>query len=194
MKKIITISREFGACGTTVGRALATRLGYDMWDKAIPLNGQKDSNIRLEDLVEFDEKVPVSFSFGQSLFELHNTELSNQIFRTQTEVIRKMGEHGSCVIVGRNAGYILKEYDSLLRVLLYADTEFRIAHMEGLRPDYTEEQMRSRLAQVDKAREKYCSFYTHSDFHDVRNYDICLDIGRLGMDAVVETLYQLAVH
>jgi len=192
MKKIITIAREFGACGRTVGKSLASRLGYDYWDKAIVTNGQKDSNISLSDLVEFDEKVPTNFSFGLSLFEFNNVELSNQIFRTQNEVIRRMGEHGRCVIVGRNANYILREYDSLLRVFIYADPEFRIAHMEGLKPDYTEEQMRSRLAQVDKAREKYCAYYTHSSFHDVKNYDICLDVGKLGIDTVVDVLYQLA--
>ncbi len=192
MKKVITIAREFGACGTTVGRSLAEKLGYDLWNKAIPLNAQKDSNVEISDLVEFDEKVPVNFSFGQSLFEFSNKQLSDQIFAAQTEVIRKMGEHGNCVIVGRNANYILREFDSLLRVFIYADEEWRLGHMEDLKPDYTQENMLKRLRQIDRVREKYCEYYTHDSFYDARCYDISLDVGRLGITTVVDTLYRLA--
>lgn len=141
MKKIITISREFGAAGTTIGRMVADRLGYDLWNKAIPLTAQADSNVNISDLVEFDEKVPVNYSFGQSLFEFSNRQLSDRIFEAQTEVIRTMGEKGRCVIVGRNANYILREYEGLLRVFLCADTKWRLDHMEELNPEYSSENM-----------------------------------------------------
>jgi cytidylate kinase len=194
MKKVVTIARQFGACGTTVGRSLANRLRYDLWNKAIVLNAQKNSNVDISDLVEFDEKVPTNFSFGQSLFEFSNKQLSDQIFAAQTEVIRKMGESGRCVIIGRNANYILKEFDNVLNVFIHADEEWRLAHMQDLKPDYTKEKMRERLKQVDRIREKYCTYYTHTAFTDAMNYDICLDVGKLGPDRVVDILYEIAVN
>lgn len=194
MRKVITIARQFGACGTTVGRALADRLGYDIWNKAIVLNAQKNSNVNISDLVEFDEKVPTNFSFGQSLFEFSNKQLSDQIFSAQTEVIREMGERGRCVIIGRNANYILKEFDSVLNVFIYADEAWRMKHMQDLKPEYTETRLRERLKQIDRIREKYCSYYTHENFSDALNYDISLDIGKFGIERVVDILYEAAVN
>jgi len=191
MKKVITIARQFGACGTTVGRALADELGYDLWNKAIILNAQKNSNVDILDLVEFDEKVPVNFSFGQSIFEFSNKQLSDQIFLAQTQVIRKMGETGKCVIIGRNANYILKEFDSVLNVFIYADEEWRLAHMQEMKPEYTGENMRERLKQIDKIREKYCVYYTHTSFTDARNYDISVDVGKMGIERTVSLLAQI---
>lgn len=194
MRKVITIARQFGACGTTVGRALADRLGYDIWNKAIVLNAQKNSNVNISDLVEFDEKVPTNFSFGQSLFEFSNKQLSDQIFAAQTEVIREMGERGRCVIIGRNANYILKEFDSVLNVFIYADEAWRMKHMQDLKPEYTETRLGERLKQIDRIREKYCSYYTHENFSDALNYDISLDIGKFGIERVVDILYEAAVN
>ena len=194
MKKVVTIARQFGACGTTVGRSLANRLGYDIWNKAIVLNAQKNSNVNISDLVEFDEKVPTTFSFGQSLFEFSNKQLSDQIFAAQTEVIREMGERGKCVIIGRNANYILKEFDSVLNVFIYADEAWRMKHMQDLKPEYTESRLGERLKQIDRIREKYCSYYTHEVFSDALNYDVCLDIGKLGVERVVDILYEAAVN
>ncbi|MBR1478672.1 MAG: cytidylate kinase-like family protein [Lachnospiraceae bacterium] len=193
MKKIITISRQFGACGTTIGRAVAEKLSYEFYNKAVVLNAQKDSNIDISDLVEFDEKVPMDFSFGESIFEFTNKKLSDRLFAAQSDVIKKMGEKGKCVIVGRNSNYILREFDDVLNVFIYANEEFRLAHMNEMHPEYTGENMLKRLKQVDKIREKYCKYYTKQEFTDCRNYDICIDVGSIGIDNAVELLYGLAV-
>ena len=109
MKKIITISREFGAGGGEIGRRLADSLGYDYYDKELILMAAAQADIDVSSLIEWDEKVPVNFGFTQSLFNFYNKPLSEKIFQAQKQVIRKIGEKGHCVIVGRNANAILKE-------------------------------------------------------------------------------------
>ena len=103
MKKIITISREFGAGGSAIGIEVAKRLGYEFYNKAIILRAAKESNIDVESMLKWDEKVPMNFGFAQSLFDFYNKPLNEKLFEVQRDIIRKIGEKGNCVIVGRNA-------------------------------------------------------------------------------------------
>lgn len=100
MKKIITISREFGAYGGTIGLAVAERLGYEFYNKEIILRAAQHSNIDVESLQKWDEKVPMNFGFAQSLFDFYNKPLNEKLFSAQKKVIRDIGEKGRCVIVG----------------------------------------------------------------------------------------------
>ena len=130
MKKIITISRQFGAAGGTIGERLARELGYEYYDKELILSAAAESNIDIYSLVEWDEKVPVSFGFTQSLFDFYNRPLSEKIVDAQKKIIRKFAQKGNCVIVGRNANTILKEYDSVLHIFIHADIEWRLERMK----------------------------------------------------------------
>ena len=76
MKKIITISREFGAGGGEIGRAVASRLGYEYYDKAIILRAAHEANIDVESVYRWDESVPMNFGFAQSLFDFYNKPLN----------------------------------------------------------------------------------------------------------------------
>ena len=113
MKKIITISREFGAGGGEIGRKVAERLGYHYYDKELILRSADTSKVDVESMRRWDEKVPANFGFAQSLFNFYNKPLNETLFEAQTKVIREIGEKGNCVIVGRNANTILKEFDGL---------------------------------------------------------------------------------
>ena len=103
MKKIITISREFGAAGGTIGRAVAERLGYEYYDRAIILRAAREFNLDVESVQKWDEKVQTNFGFAQSLFEFYSRPQGDKLFEAETEIIRKIAEKGNCVIVGRNA-------------------------------------------------------------------------------------------
>ena len=92
MKKIITISREFGAGGGEIGKEVARRLGYEYYDKAIILRAAKEANIDVESGFRWDESVPVNFGFAQSLFDFYNKPLNEKLFEAQKQVIRKIGE------------------------------------------------------------------------------------------------------
>ena len=132
MKNIITISRQFGAGGSTIGQAVAERLGYYYCDKDMIVRTAIESgNLSPEEIRYYDEKVPKEFGFGQSLFDFYNKPLDERLFNAQREAIRKVAEKGNCVIVGRNANIILKEYDKSLHVFISASERFRLKRMMG---------------------------------------------------------------
>ena len=102
MKKIITISRQFGAGGGTIGKAVAERLGYYYCDKDMIVRAAIEAgSLSPEEVRYFDERVPIEFGLGQSLFDFYNKPLDERLYNAQKEAIRKVAEKGNCVIVGR---------------------------------------------------------------------------------------------
>lgn len=192
MKKIITISREFGAGGSAIGMEVANRLGYEFYDKAIILKAAKESNLDVERILKWDEKVPTNFGFAQSLFDFYNKPLNEKLFEIQKEVIRKIGEKGNCVIVGRNANTILKEFDNCLHVFVHANPYWRMQHMKEKMPDASEAKISEQIRAIDKARRKYCAYYTNTEFGVADYYDISLNASTLGIEACVDTICNLA--
>ena len=192
MRKIITISREFGAGGSAIGTEVAKRLGYDFYDKAIILKAAKESNIDVESLLKWDEKVPMNFGFAQSLFDFYNRPLNEKLFEIQRDVIRKIGEKGNCVIVGRNANTILKQFDNCLHVFVHADPYWRMEHMKEKMPDTTEAKISEEIRAIDKARKKYCAYYTNTEFGVADYYDISLNSSTLGIETCIETICKIA--
>lgn len=192
MRKIITISREFGAYGGTIGQEVAKRLGYEFYDKEIILQSARNSNVDVESFHKWDEKVPMNFGFAQSLFDFYNKPLTEKLFAAQKKVIRKIGEKGNCVIVGRNANSVLRAYDHALHVFIYAEPYFRIMHLKEKMPELSEAKIIERIRSVDKTRRKYCAYYTDTEFGVADFYDICLSSSTLGVDTCVDIICQLA--
>ena len=112
MRKIITIAREFGAGGGEIGRRVAKELGIEYYDKDIILRtALADPKLTPEEVRKWDERVPQTFGFAQSLFDFYNKPLDEQLWQAQMDAIREMASHESCVIVGRNSEYILTMQD-----------------------------------------------------------------------------------
>lgn len=192
MRKIITISREFGAGGGEIGRAVASELGYEYYDKAIILRAAKEANIDVESGYRWDESVPVNFGFAQSLFDFYNKPLNEKLFDAQRDVIRRIGEKGNCVIVGRNANSILSEFDSCLHVFVCADVKWRKERALRIYSDMTKAQVADQLASIDKRRKKYCAYYTKTEFGKADYYDLCLRTSELGIETCVKIICGLA--
>lgn len=192
MKKIITISREFGAGGGEIGRALAKKLNYEYYDKEIILQMARLSNIDVESIIKWDEKVPINFGFAQSLFDFYNKPLNEKLFEIQQDVIRKIGEKGRCVIVGRNANTILKEFEGGLHVFFHADPHWRMQRMKGKMPDTPESKVSEKIRLVDKTRKKYCFYYTNTEFGVADYYDICLNTSAFGIELCTDILLKIA--
>lgn len=193
MKKIITISREFGAGGGQIGQAVAKKLGYYYLDKDMIIrSAMESSNLSPEEFRMYDERVPHDFGFGQSLFDFYNKPLNERLFAAQRSAILKAGEKGNCVIVGRNANVILKEFDYSLHVFVAASQYFRLQNLKEKMPDYSEEKILEEMKAVDKARRKYCAYYTNTEFGKADYYDLCLKSSTLGIDACVDIICDLA--
>ncbi|MCR5674779.1 MAG: cytidylate kinase-like family protein [Lachnospiraceae bacterium] len=193
MKKIITISREFGAGGSQIGTAVAKRLGYYYMDKDFIIRSAvESSDLTPQDFRIYDEKVPANFGFGQSLFNFYNKPLDVRLFEAQRTAIIKAAEAGNCVIVGRNANIILKEFDYTLHVFVAASQYFKLNNLRGKMPDVADDKILERMRDVDKTRRKYCSYYTHTEFGNAAHYDLCLKSSSLGIDACVDIICKLA--
>lgn len=193
MKKIITISREFGAGGGQIGKAVAERLGYYYLDKDMIIrSAMESSNLTAADFRMYDEKVPFDFGFGQSLFDFYNKPLNERLFAAQRDAILKAGEKGKCVIVGRNANVVLKEFDHSLHVFVSASQYFRLQNLQSKMPDYSESKILEEMKSVDKARRKYCTYYTNTEFGHADYYDLTLKSSTLGIDTCVDIICRIA--
>ncbi len=193
MRKIITISRQFGAGGGQIGKKVAERLGFYYMDKDVILRSALESKTLTPDEIRiYDEKVPFDFGFGQSLFDFYNRPLDERLFEAQRKAICKAAEKGNCVIVGRNANYVLKEYDHTLHVFISASTRFRLNNLKSKMPDFTDDRILDEMKSVDKKRRKYCAYYTNTEFGDAEYYDICLRSSSIGIDNCVDIICSIA--
>ena len=193
MKSIITISRQFGAGGSTIGRAVAKRLGYYYCDKDMILQAALESgSLTPQEVSRHDEKVPTEFGFGQSLFDFYNKPLDERLFNAQREAVRRVAEKGRCVIVGRNANIILQEFDRTLHVFVAASLRFRIRILQERMPGVSEDRILEDIHTVDRARKKYCKHYTNTEFGNADYYDLCVKSSSLGIEKCIDMICDAA--
>lgn len=192
MKKIITISREFGAGGGEIGRQVAKELNYNYYDKEIIIEAAREANIDVESMLRWDEKVPMNFGFAQSLFDFYNRPLSEKLFDALCQIIKEIAEKGNCVIVGRNANMILKEFDHGLHVFVHGDVHWRLERMKTKMADASEAKLIEQIRIIDKMRKKYCQYYTNTEFGMSNCYDISMSTSKLGIDTCVNMICDLA--
>ena len=193
MKRIITIGREFGAGGSDLGRRLARELGIAYYDRDIILRTAKASDhLTPEQVRLWDERVPMEFGFTQSLFNFYSRPLSEELWDAQVRAIRALADKESCVIVGRNADYILKEYDHCLRVFIHADRAWLLLRVRKEMPDTLWNVLGSDMDTADRARRTYCEKMTGRAYGDSRNYDLTLCTSTLGLEKAYQLLKSAA--
>ncbi len=193
MKKIITIGREYGAGGRTVGNIVADKLGIAFYDRDLIIKTAEElSYLTAEDVRIWDERVPVNAGLMQSLFDPMNKSLGEQLWKAQVDAIRKIADKESCVIVGRNAGFILREFDHLLNVFIYADKEWRIRHMVEITPGADRNSVTACMNDIDKRRHAYAKMYTGVDSINIASYDLTINTGKLGFDKAAELIVNAA--
>lgn len=195
-KKIITISRQFGSGGRTIGKQLADELGVKCYDREIIEKVAEKSGFAEEyiaDRSEYGQRAAFSNFFADRSF---GNGLSNedQIWTIQSRFIQELAAKEECVIVGRCADYILKERNDVLRVFVHADLDKRAQRVVEVYGENPEVSTLKRLKQKDKKRATYYQFYTDMSFGDARNYHICLDSGELGIDTCVSIIKELALR
>ena len=193
MRRLITIGREFGAGGGEIGRKVAKSLGIEYYDKDIILKtAVAGKSLTPEQVRKWDERVPKNFGFAQSLFDFYNSPLEEEIWQAQRDAIRELANKESCVIVGRNGDYILREFDHCLRVFIHAGFEWRVKRMTAMMDQVPAGQVANDVKAVDKARKRYCEHYTGQTYGDARNFDLTLDTEKLGIDKAVELILSAA--
>ncbi|OUP28605.1 cytidylate kinase-like family protein [Faecalibacterium sp. An192] len=188
--RIITISREFGSGGRTVGKRTAEQLGIPCYDRELIQKIAGKSGFAEGYIKSLDETAPGGFlasAFSNRTFGQTNEDY---LWNIQRKVILELAEQGPCVIVGRCADFILRDQADCLTVFIHADLAFRaqrIVQVYGEREDSPEQRIRDK----DKRRAAYHRFYTDMKWGYAKNDQISLDSGLLGIDACVEVLKML---
>lgn len=187
MKKIITISRQFGSGGRTIAKQLGEKLGIPCYDNEFLIEAAKQSGFS-EDYIK-EESEYAQGGFLAATFYLRENGLTNQdkLWAIQRNIILDLAEKGSCIIVGRCADFILKDKEKCLNVFIHASMEKRaerIIHVYGER----EESPEQRLKDKDKRRASYYRFYTDTKWGEARNYHVALNSGELGIPYCVDVL------
>ena len=195
-KKIITISREFGSGGRTIGRMVADRLGIPFYDKELVDQIAVESGFAPKFIEEHGEHSP-----GKSLFSyafapqgvpgvMNGLSTADFLWNIQCSVILQLAGQGPCVIVGRNADYILKDRQDALHAYVFADIPYRAERIVR-RYGESDKSPEQRLNEKDKRRRVNYQHYTGRTWGMSQNYDISLDTGVLGIDQCVDIICQI---
>ena len=195
--KIITISREFGSGGRTIGRLVAQQLGIPFYDKELVEQVALASGFAPQFVEEHGEHAPsksrLSYAFSHQGVPgvMSGMSTADFLWSIQCRVIQQLANNGPCVIVGRNADYILKDRTDCLNVFVHADLDFRSDRIVRLYGE-SEKSPETRLQEKDKRRQVNYQHYTGRTWGHANNYHLCLDSGVLGIDKCVELIADLA--
>ena len=193
---VITIARQYGSGGKTIAAMLAKDLGINCYGREILKMASEESGI--------NERL-----FGMSVEKLKHSVLmkllkrpyegdlippessgfvsDDNLFNYQAKVIKELAESESCVIVGRCADYVLRDFPNVISVFIHADREFCLEQaME--RNSMSLKEMQRFIEKTDKYRGDFYKYYTGHEWSDARNYDLCLNSGKLGFKKCVEEI------
>lgn len=200
-KFVITISREVGSGGRTIGRKLAEKLGVRFCDKNLinalvdkfklstgdieMVKGQKKN--WLADLLEKYTPVPHAGAIGSTGVEFSTAVTNEDLFKAESEILRGLAEASSCVIAGRSGFFILKDHPNKLDIFIQSSFSNRVSRVME-RQGKNAEEAEKIIRRVDEMRENYVQRYTSTSRYDSRNYDLVLNVDGLSSDEAVDII------
>jgi len=205
-KFVITINRELGSGGRTVGLKLAEKLGVQFYDKAVVEAIEEKYNLNVEEIEKLkgkkqnwwsDLKRVVSVGggiMGVPYYSVSEGEVTvktttDEMFRTETQILKGIAEEESCVLAGRSGFFVFRDHPNHLSILIQASMESRIKRLMG-KQNISEEEARKTINKVDEMRENYVNHYTGTSRYDARNYDIVLRADGKTEDELVDIIMQ----
>lgn len=182
-KRIITISREFGSGGRFIGEEVAKKLGIAYYDKNIIGQIAEKSGLSPEYIQENAELSPKKglFAYAFSGRDITGKSVEDMVYEVPRNIILELAEKEPCVIIGRNADYILKDRDDVLNVFIHGDMPEKIKRITGLY-NVKEKEAVKMMADTDKRRRTNYNFYTDQNWGKASNYTLCLNSSQLGYD------------
>ncbi len=196
MKSVITISREFGSGGRTIGKMVAERLGYQFYDSELVNEVAKRSGFSPAFIKESGEYANAknSLLFALATANQYGTggiSLQDQLYLEQADIIRELADQGGCVIVGRCADFILRERKDCLHVFICSDMESRAKRIVEIYGE-KDQSPEKRLSDKDQKRKVYYKNYTGRAWGQAQNYALCLNSGILGLETCAEMIVRAA--
>ena len=202
-KFVITINRELGSGGRTIGEKLAKRLNVPFYDKALIQGLKEKYSLTTEEIerlkgqqhnwwADFKRSLKIMPSFAApniipSKTAIPDFLITDDIFQSETQILKGIAEDESCVIAGRSGFYVLRDHPNHLSILIQAPMEHRINHLvskRGITPAEAEKIIR----EVDKGRERYVKKYTGTSRYDTRNYDIVFNAANHTEEEIVDLI------
>ena len=182
-KRIITISREFGSGGRFIGEEVAKKLGITYYDKNIISEIAEKSGLSPEYIQESAELSPKKGLFAYALAgrDITGKSVEDMVYEAQRKVILELAEKESCVIIGRNADFILRDWNDVLNVFIHGDIPGKMQRIMGLY-NVEEKEAVKMMADTDKRRMTNYNFYTDQKWGKASNYTLCLNSSQLGYD------------
>lgn len=202
---VITISREVGTGGRTIGRKLAERMDINFYDKELihilmkrfNLNAETIEQIKAEkkswlsDFIRFVSPMPAASAILESGSEYSQESYaevtSGDIYKAETEILRALADEGACVIAGRSGFHILKDHPNEKSIFITASKPNRIKRIME-RQGVSEQEAADIVERVDESRENYIKRFTGNSRYDARNYDLSINVDGLTEDQAVEII------
>ena len=183
VKRIITISREFGSGGRFIGEEVAKKLGIAYYDKNIINQIAEESGLSPDYIQESAELSPKKglFAYAFAGRDITGKSLEDMVYEAQRKVILELADKESCVIIGRNADFILKDRDDVLNVFIHGDMPVKIQRISQIY--HVSEKVAAKMIEdTDKRRMTNYNFYTEQKWGKASNYTLCLNTSQLGYD------------
>lgn len=178
---IITIAREHGSSGKQIGKVLADKLGIPFYYKEVAALAAQESGLHREFISGINTNSP------QILHDLYlSTSVVQQAITAQEKIIRKIADKGACVIVGRAADYVLRDYDNVVKIFIYAPEEYRVSKVMEVYGDTREEAVKN-VHRSDEARAAYYHSISDMRWGEAHNYDLLID-GSIGIEPCAEAI------
>ncbi|WP_407382626.1 AAA family ATPase [Ruminococcus sp.] len=193
---VITIGRQFGSGGRSIGEKLAQKLGIPFYDKELISIAAKESGVNPEIFENVDEKAANSllyslsmgmYSFGNGFSAMGDLPVNDKLYLLQHQIIREIAEKENCVIVGRCADYILANNPKCVKVFVYANMAYR-KEQSVKKHGIDEARAEHIINKTDKSRANYYSFYSGQKWGMAENYDLCIDSSKLDEDKIVDLI------
>ncbi len=194
-KFIITINRELGSGGRTVGRKLAEKLNVEYFDKAVIKALEERYNLTAEQIEHLKgqetswwEQFKRKMTFSDSEYDLSQTNIETEdVFRAETQILKALAKDQSCVIAGRTAFYMFREHPNHLNIFIQSSMPCRMARV-AREQNMSKEEARMVIEKVDKMRENYVQEFTGTSRYDTRNYQLVINMDEINEDAAVELI------
>ena len=180
MKKIVTISREFGSGGREIGKRLSDTLNLAYYDEEIIAEISKETGLSEDYINNISEKgiYPVAFNFGRTFASFGNLQLNQtEILVKQQNVLKKIADKGDCIIVGRGADIALKDYNTM-NIFVYSDMESKIKRCKYKAKEdekLTDKELEKKIIQINKDRKKFHNLISNLEWGDKNNYNLCIN-------------------
>ena len=197
-KYVTTIGRTFGSGGRQLGRIIADRLGISFYDKQLLVEAANMAGYNVEFFEKNDERAPrimggvIPFASGFYPMSWIGDAVSgsDSIYKAQTEFMRELANSKPCVIVGRSADYVLRDFDNVVNIFVHAPIEECVKRIVARSDCRNAAEARTLAERTNKLRANFYNFYTEKRWGEARSYDLTFDSSLLSLEAIADLVIE----